>query len=56
MDSYNPTDPQKMNHVILHVNDGQYDYNIEATALQNGITFQTVSMVGGLMSSSTDTR
>ena len=32
MDSYNPTDPQKMNHVILHVNDGQYDYNIEATA------------------------
>ena len=32
MDSHNPTDPQKVNHVILYVNDGQYGYNIEATA------------------------
>ena len=31
MDSNNPLDPQGMNHVILHVDDGQYEYYIEAT-------------------------
>ena len=35
MDSGNPLDPQKMNHVILHVGDGQYSYFIEATASPN---------------------
>ena len=32
MDGDNPTDPQDMNHVMLVVNDGTYDYFIEATA------------------------
>ena len=31
MDSDNPLDPQDMNHVVLHVEDGQYGYYIEAT-------------------------
>ena len=33
MDSDNPLDPQKMNHVILYVYDGQYGYYIEAHRL-----------------------
>ena len=32
IDSNNPLNPQDVNHVILYVNDGQYDYFIEATA------------------------
>lgn len=32
LDADNPTDSQTMNHVILYVNDGTYDYYIEATA------------------------
>jgi len=32
MDADNPTNPQTVNHVILLVNDGTYDYLIEATA------------------------
>ena len=32
MDSDNPLDPQKINHVILSVHDGEYRYLIEATA------------------------
>ena len=32
MDSDNPRDPQRVNHVILAVDDGQYAYLIEATA------------------------
>ena len=32
MDSDNPRDPQRVNHVILAVDDGQYSYLIEATA------------------------
>ena len=31
MDSDNPTDPREVNHVIVFVNDGYYDYFIEAT-------------------------
>lgn len=31
MDGDNPTDPQEVNHVMLYVNDGTYDYLIEAT-------------------------
>lgn len=31
MDIDNPTDPQEINHVMLYVNDGVYDYYIEAT-------------------------
>ena len=31
MDADNPTDPQTMNHVILYVNDGEFDYYIEST-------------------------
>ncbi len=32
MDSDNPRDPQKINHVILYVHDGEYGHLIEATA------------------------
>ncbi len=31
MDGHNPTDPQEMNHAILYVHDGEYNYFIEAT-------------------------
>ena len=35
MDSDNPLDPQKMNHVILHVGDGQYSYTAEYNFVNN---------------------
>lgn len=31
MDSDSPMDPQEVNHVILYVNDGEYDHYVEAT-------------------------
>lgn len=31
-DAYNPNNPKTMNHVAVHINDGQYDYLIESTA------------------------
>ena len=35
IDSDNPLNPQEINHVILYVDDGQYNYFIEATAPPN---------------------
>lgn len=31
-DAYNPQKPTTMNHVAVHINDGQYDYLVESTA------------------------
>ncbi len=48
MDSNNPTNPQTVNHMIVHVDTGKSQYNIEATATpdNNGLSFWKGDITG----------